>query len=322
MVGTTLLNIGLVAFGLVGLFIGGQWLVKGASRLASSFGISPLLIGLTVVSLGTSMPELIVSVTAALNGVDGVSLGNILGSNIANIGLILGVTGLIGPIGISSSLIKREIPFMIAVGVIVYALAFDNKLVQLEGLFLVIMMVFFTVAIYFLGQKDKVLQPELLEFEEAEGLIDTDPSKRMRELGMIAVGIAFLLAGAQFMVYGASELAHAAGVSDLVIGFTIVAFGTSLPELTTSSIAALRGEGDIAIGNVIGSNITNLLLIMGTTVMIKPLNIDRSVLRFEFPVMILFSLLLIPFARNQQLDRRESMLFLTGYVGFSLFLVI
>lgn len=319
----TLENIALIAIGLAGLLFGGRWLVQGASRLASSFGISPLIIGLTVVSIGTSTPELLVSMTAVLRGAEGVSLGNIVGSNIANIGLILGITGLVLPISVKSSLVKREIPLMVAFTLIVYFMALNGHLGQLEGLILLVALVVFNIVVYRVTPRDDEIVPEFEAFDEEERLIDTDPAHRVRQLAMISVGIVLLVGGARFMVDGASEIAAEAGVSDLVIGFTIVAIGTSLPELATSVIAALRNEADIAVGNVIGSNIANLLLILGLTVTINPLEIDTSLLSYEFPVMIAFSLLLLPFAWDLKLVRREAALFLIGYIAFdvSLFLL-
>lgn len=313
------LNSGYILIGLLGLFFGGNYLVQGSSRLASSFGVSPLVIGLTIVAFGTSAPELIVSVTAALQDYEGVSLGNIVGSNIANIGLILGLTGLIVPIGIDSRIIKREIPIMIGVSVVVYVFALNNKFEQLEGILMLVGIVVFNVMIYMLDG-DEVLEPEFEEFEESEGLIDTDRAHRLRNFGLVLLGIAILVAGAQFTVSGATVVATKLGVSELVIGFTIVAFGTSLPELATSFIAATQGEADIAIGNIIGSNIANLLLILGATVTINPMGIDDHLLRFEFPAMLLFALLMVPFAWDRRLGRRDAAIFLAGYLAFVILL--
>lgn len=315
------LNSGYVLIGLLGLFFGGNYLVQGSSRLASSFGVSPLVIGLTIVAFGTSAPELLVSVTAALQDVEDVSLGNIIGSNIANIGLILGVTGLIVPIGVDSRIIKREIPIMIGVSLAVYVLALNNQFEQFEGILMLVGIVLFNVMIYMLDGDD-ILEPEFEQFEESEGLIDDDISHRLRNFGILLGGIAILVAGAQFTVSGATFVAREIGVSDLVIGFTIVAFGTSLPELATSIIAATQDEADIAIGNIIGSNIANLLLILGATVTINPMGVDDRLLRFEFPVMLLFALLLVPFALDRRLGRRDAAILLTGYLAFDILLFI
>ncbi|MCI0712013.1 MAG: calcium/sodium antiporter [Chloroflexi bacterium] len=314
------LNSGYILIGLLGLFFGGNYLVQGSSRLASSFGVSPLVIGLTIVAVGTSTPELLVSVTAALRDYDGVSLGNIIGSNIANIGLILGLTGLIVPIGIDSRIIKREIPIMIGVSAVVYVLALNNQFEQLEGILMLVGMVVFNVMIYMLDGDD-VLEPEFEEFEESEDLIDIDRTHRLRNFGIILMGIAILVAGAQFTVSGATVVATELGVSELVIGFTIVAFGTSLPELATSIIAATQGEADIAIGNIVGSNIANLLLILGATVTINPMGIDGSLLRFEFPAMLVFAILMVPFAWNKHLRRRDAAIFLVSYLAFVILLI-
>jgi cation:H+ antiporter len=308
-----------VLIGLLGLYFGGNFLVQGSSRLASSFGISPLVIGLTIVAFGTSAPELLVSITAALRDYEGVSLGNIIGSNIANIGLILGVTGLVVPIGIDSRIIKREIPILIGVSLAVYVLALNHRFEKLEGIAMLVGIVVFNVMIYMLDGDD-ILEPEFEKFEETEGLIDTEITHRLRNLGILFLGILVLVSGAQFMVSGATFVASELGVSELVIGFTVVAFGTSLPELATSLIAATQDEADIAIGNIIGSNIANLLLILGATVTINPMEVDDRLLKFEFPAMLLFALLLVPFAWNKRLGRRDAAIFLVGYLTFVILL--
>jgi cation:H+ antiporter len=319
----TLIDFGAVIIGLGGLFFGGNWLVKGAARLASSYGVSPIVIGLTVVAMGTSTPELLVSLNAALEGSSDIVIGNVLGSNIANIGLILGSTGLIAPIIVHWQLIRREIPLMIGFSAFTSVLALDKTVSRVDGLVLFGGFIIFTVLSYLLARRDRrEVAPEIEEFDDAEHLIDYDPRHRRRELGLIAVGVGLLVIGARLTVEGATAIARDAGVNELVIGLTLVALGTSLPELATSVIAALRGESDIAVGNVVGSNIANLLLILGLTALARPVPIKAELLRLEFPVMLAFAALLLPFTFKQVLGRAAAAVLLTGYVGFSAVLFV
>jgi cation:H+ antiporter len=319
----TLIDFGTVIVGLSGLFFGGNWLVKGAARLASSYGVSPVVIGLTVVALGTSTPELLVSLNAALEGTSDISIGNVLGSNIANVGLILGSTGLITPIIVHWQLIRREIPMMIGFSVFTFVLALDQTISRIDGLLLSGGFIAFTVLSYFLSRRERrEITPEIEEFDDAEHLIDLDSRHRWRELGLIAAGIGLLMFGARLTVDGATAIARDVGVDELVIGLTLVAFGTSLPELATSVIAALRHENDIAVGNVVGSNITNLLLILGLTALARPIPIRAELLQLEFPVMLGFAIVLLPFTFKQVLRRAAAAALLAGYVGFSAFIFI
>ncbi len=312
-----LMNMLYVVGGLLGLFYGGHWLVKGAARLASSFDVSPLMIGLTVVAFGTSMPELLVSINAASEGSGEIALGNVIGSNVANVALILGLTGLFFPFVVDTRLARRELPVMIVVSLAVMALALDGGLSRLDGLLMAGGMVAFTAVSYrWATQEKRALQAEILEFDEAENLIETDPTNRGKDAMILVLGLVVLIIGADFLVRGAVTMAREVGVSELVIGITLVALGTSLPELSASLIAGMRGENDIAVGNVIGSNITNLLAILGLTSVIQPLRVDAALIRFEFPVMIGFALLLWPFARSEWLGRWAAGLFLAGYVVF------
>lgn len=308
-----------IAVGLVGLYFGADWLVKGASRLASSFGISPLVIGLTVVAIGTSMPELIVSLTAALQDNSEIAVGNVVGSNIANIGLILGVSGMLAPfLAIHTQLLRRELPIMIGVSILVVLMALDGQINRLEGVVLVIGMIVFTGISYRFGSQDPT--PEIEEFKADETL--TKPTNRLLELGRLVVGIGVLLVAARLLVDGAIGIALEVGISKVVIGFTLVAIGTSLPELATSVVAAMKKETDIAVGNVVGSNIANLLFILGSVSVVSPIPIDKALLRFEFPVMVFFAALMIPFALDYKLQRREAIFFLGGYVAFCVALFV
>lgn len=313
-------NLLLVAIGLAGLFFGGEWLVTGASRVAVRLRISPLIIGLTIVAIGTSAPELVVSIIAATQGSEGLALGNVVGSNIANIGLILGLTGVMRAVNVEESLVKREIPIMLIVTIFATVLILDGRLTRLDGIFLLLGFVAFNALFYFLVRNN----PE----KSAEQSSDTSPDKQKREdpnkinlpleAGRIVLGSLVLVIGAQTLVTGATEIARSIGISEVVIGVTMVAFGTSLPELATSFMAALRGENDIAVGNVIGSNIANLLLVLGATSFLATIDVfnETELTIVEYGMMLLFSFLLLPFARNRVLSRRESALFLGLYAAF------
>jgi len=310
-------NIGLVIIGLGGLFFGGNWLVRGASNIAISFGVSTLIIALTFVAIGTSMPEMLVSVQAALGGSSDLSIGNVVGSNIANIGLILGATGLITPIAVQAILLKREIPIMILFTIFTYILTLDGEISRVDGLLLLFSFVGFNTMFYFLAKQEQDAAERLLaDMDEPP---PEEELSRAKEFGFLLGGILVLVVGANFMVRGAVNIANEVGVPEIVIAVTLVAFGTSLPELAASLAAAFKKESDIAIGNIVGSNIANLLLILGVTSFLQPISVNTVEVQFEFIVMIGFSLLLIPFARHQQLGRRESALFLGAYIAFIAF---
>lgn len=311
-----------VIAGLVLLYYGGDWLVQGSSRIATAFGISSLIIGLTIVAIGTSAPELFVSLLAVIRSSEdvGIALGNVVGSNIANIGLILGLTGMITPIAVHEALIKREIPIMLVVTLVASLFALDANLSRLEGMILLGGFIAFNIFFYRLAMREHdahEAEIEALEKETGQDIVDPGDSVKIpMEIGRVIVGIIGLVIGAQLLVEGATNIAEALGVPQIVIGVTMVAFGTSLPELATSLTAAFKGESDIALGNVIGSNIANLLLVLGATVTIVPFEIEAGLPATEFFVMIAFSLLLIPFARNRQLSRTESGFFLIAYMVF------
>jgi cation:H+ antiporter len=305
----------LVAVGLVGLFFGGDWLVKGAARLATALGVSSLVVGLTVVAVGTSLPELLVSISAALQGTNGIVLGNVLGSNIANIGLILGVTALILPIGVHWKLLIREIPIMIAASVLALLLALDGSLSLVDGVVLMIGFGVFSLILLRTGVSEEAeIAPELSEFEAEQGI--TAKTTIPVEVGRVVVGLVLLIVGAQFLIQGAVGIARAAGISELLIGLTLVAVGTSLPELATSVIAAIRKESDIAIGNVIGSNIANLFIILGLTAVIRPVPVAETILRTEYLVMIGFAVAVFPLALSRTIGRKEGALLLIAYTVF------
>lgn len=315
-------NFLMIAAGLAGLFFGGEWLVKGSSRLARSFGISALIIGLTIVAIGTSTPELIVSVDAALRGSSDISVGNIIGSNIANIGLILGIAGLISPMVVKTSLVRREIPIMVGVTLLLLLLVGDGTISQGDGLLLLVGMVAFISLLIYAEQRASAAEQALEAGVEAELEAEIDGNitakQRPREALRVVLGIALLVVGARLTVDGAVALARGIGVSELVIGITLVAVGTSLPELATSVVAAFRGEADISIGNVVGSNIANILLILGVTSVISPVSVAPQIIRLDIWVALGFALVLFPFALNQKLTRWEAGVLLAVYIGYIL----
>ncbi len=312
-----LLHIVFIILGLVGLFIGGNWLVRGASRLARSFGISALVVGLTVVAFGTSTPELLVSISAALSETSGISIGNVIGSNIANIGLILAVTGIIYPVAVQVTLLKREIPILLLITIATAALVHDGSVSRIDGLILIVGLILFNIGMIYFSHRDRINGNHTDE-QNDEPLLEA--SQRLRELMRIMAGLILLVIGARLTVDGATAIARDLGVSELVIGVTLVALGTSLPELATSVIAALKKQSDIAIGNVVGSNIYNLLGILGITALIRPIEIPAANLdevRVDGGIMIIFTILLLPLVINRVLSRREGVFLLSCYIVFT-----
>lgn len=306
----------LIAAGLGGLFFGGNWLVRGASNLALSFGVSILMIALTFVAIGTSMPELLVSVQAALAGKSDLAIGNVIGSNIANIGLILGATGLIAPLGVQAILLRREIPIMILLSIFTFLLTLDGQIGREDGIILLLAFTAFNVIFYRLAKQEQVPREQLLaELDE----MPKSKLSRAQEFGYLVAGIFALVLGSRLMVEGAVNVARMIGISELVIAITLVAFGTSLPELAASLSAAFHHQTDLAIGNIVGSNIANLLLILGVTAFLQPIAVNRAEVLFEFIVMIGFAVLLLPFLRRQRLSRRSSALFLGAYIAFVIY---
>ncbi|TDI90462.1 MAG: calcium/sodium antiporter [Candidatus Dadabacteria bacterium] len=301
----------LFVVGLIMLFLGGEGLVRGASRLARVLGISPIVIGLTVVAFGTSAPEFVVGLIAALKGASDVVLGNIIGSNISNIGLILGIGAIISPLIIQIRIIKVEVPIMIALSLILYGLAaWSLNLGLLQGVFLFGALIAFTIYSYFGSKKE----PKEVE-EEFEEFVGSGNSVR-KQVVFIVLGLVALIIGARFVVDSAIFIARVVGISELVISITAVAIGTSLPELSTTIIAAIRKEHDIIVGNIIGSNIFNIG-ILGVISIIHPVTVDSALLRFEFPVMIFFSILVLPLMiTGKKVGRVEGISLLVLYAAF------
>jgi cation:H+ antiporter len=306
----------LFSIGLAGLYFGAESLVRGAGRLARSLGVSALVVGLTIVAFGTSTPELVVSVMAAMRGQGNLSLGNVVGSNVANVGLILALAALIRPLTVDVRLVRRELPVMIAAGLALWYRASDGLIDRADA---AVLGVAFLVYLWFLVRLAR-REPVAVEvtygrFERVK--IHSDRSRWHVDFGLIMIGLAGLVAGANFIVVSAVFFARSLGVSELTIGLTVVAIGTSLPELATSLLAALRGESDIAVGNIVGSNIFNTLAIVGAAAASRPLTTPASLFAFELPVMIGASALLVPMLwTGKRVTRFEGGGLLVLYVAF------
>jgi len=302
-----LLHILLLCLGMFFLYCGSEWLVKGAASLALGFAVRPVIIGLTVVAFATSAPELLVSLIAAVEGSSGVSLGNILGSNVANIGLVVGISALIRPLTINHRIIYSEIPFMIGFSGMFWILCLDSYLGRLDGVFLLLGLAIFLIY----GMLNSIKK----DIHGDESLLKK--KSLLKNSLLIIIGMAGLLGGADILVKSSIFIARFLGFSDIFIGLSIVALGTSLPELATSIVAGVRGEHEISIGNVVGSNIFNLGLVMGMVALINPMSLDSKLLYFEFPAMFIVSLLLFVFCRTGYIiNRIEGLAFITSYVLF------
>lgn len=298
--------------GLVLLATGAEGLVRGSTALALRFGVTPLVVGLTVVSFGTGSPELFVSIQAALKGESGLALGNVVGSNISNIALILGLSSLARPMKVRSELIKREVPLMIAITLLLCLLLLDGMLSRLEGLLLVAGSIGYTTYAYIAARRDRsaVIAEQ---FEEA--LVESRRAAWLDVL-FVVIGFVLLLGGANVLLIGAMNIAEQFGVSQVVIGLTIVAIGTSLPELAASVVASTRREPDVAFGNAIGSNILNILLILGVAAVIRP--IETQGLRiFDIGVLVASAVILLPLMwRGWVLNRWEGGFLVASYVVY------
>lgn len=318
--------IGSMVAGLVVLTLGGEMLIRGASRLAAFLGLSPLVIGLTVVAYGTSAPEMAVSVQAGLAGNPHIAVANVVGSNIFNILFILGLCALIIPLTVSRELVRRDVPVMIAASVVVYLMALDGHINRLDAFFLLIGVVGYTVTTLRSGRKKQ--EPVIEEYAADYGQAPSGGSRGLRMAGfglLILAGLALLVLGSRWFVDGAVQVARMLGVSDVIIGLTIVAAGTSLPEVAASIIAAIRKERDIAIGNAVGSNICNLLAILGVAGMVTPggLAVAPEMLRVDIPIMLGVALICWPiFYNGYNITRRDGALLFLAYVGYTLFLVL
>ena len=315
-------NIGYMVAGLVLLILGAERFVHGAAATARNFGIAPLLIGLTVVAFATSAPEVLVSVVAASRGEPGLAIGNAIGSNIVNIGLVLGMTAIVRPIKLESATLRREMPALLAVTLLTVSLFLDARLTHIDGYVMLTGLVIVMIWLARLGSRSAANDPIKKDFE-AE--IPDDVSMKSAVLWVV-VGLGTLLLGAEWLVTGAIGIAHTLGVSEVVIGVTIVAFGTSLPELAVSLISVLKGEYGLAIGNIVGSNIFNLLAVIGIAAAIEPMTLHPSVLSLHIFVMVAFTLVLFAMTYDYdgkaRLSRLEGVALLAAFIAYDSYVIM
>lgn len=313
---------GYMAVGLVLLIGGADRFVHGAAATARNLGVAPLLIGLTVVAFATSAPEVLVSVVAAVRGEPGLAIGNAIGSNIVNIGLVLGVTALIRPIKLESATLRREMPALLAVTLLTVSLFLDQRLTNIDGYVMLTGLVIVMIWLARLGTHSAENDPIKKDFE-AE--IPDDVSMKMA-IFWVAIGFVSLLIGAGWLVTGAIGIAKTLGVSEVVIGITIVALGTSLPELAVSLVSVLKGEYGLAIGNIVGSNIFNLLAVIGVAAAIEPMALHPSVLSLHIFVMVAFTLVLFAMTYDYdgkaRLSRLEGAALLAAFIAYDSYVVM
>jgi cation:H+ antiporter len=311
--------------GLALLVLGAEILVRGASRIATALGTTPLVIGLTIVAFGTSSPELAVSIMSAINGNSDIALGNVVGSNIFNVLFILGISSIIVPLVVAQQLIRLDVPIMIGAALLVLLFALDGRLQVWEGAILLSLGIYYTVFLIRQSKKEKS-KKVIKEYEEEFG-DEPIPAKGniWWSVMYIVAGLVLLVLGSRWLVDAAVQIAKMLGVSDLIIGLTIIAAGTSLPEVATSIIASIRGERDIAVGNVVGSNIFNLLIILGVAAIAsgKGISIHESALHFDLPVMTAVAIACMPiFFTGRRLDRWEGFVFFGYYVAYTAYLIL
>lgn len=316
-----MMQILLFAAGLIALTVGADVLVRGASRLALSFGLSPLVVGLTIVAFGTSAPEIAVAIDAALAGQSALTLGNVVGSNICNLLLILGIGALVTPLSIAGQVIRQEVPVMIGASVLVVVLAANGLIGQGEGALLVTLLAAYLV--FLVRQSRRASRSEQARY----GDLPTTSTGGHWSLDLLKVvaGLALLVLGADWLVDAAVFFARWLGVDDLVIGLTVVAIGTSLPEIATSVMAAIRGERDMAIGNAVGSNVFNLLGCLGLAGLITPtgLPVPAAALHFDLWVMLAVAVACLPvFLVRREIARWEGVVFIAYYAAYVVYLVL
>ena len=325
-------SFGLIVLGLTGLLVGGELLVRGASELATAARISPLIIGITVVSFGTSTPELAVTVQAAQTGSPGLAIGNVVGSNIANVLLILGAAALVTPLAVESRIVRVDVPMIFAASLGLWLLSLDGSLGHWDGALL-----FAVLVVYLIwsvqqgkGEAEEVRQDYTgtikSDDSKAHGPALARPAAQLIRQGLLILGgLILLVIAARAMVTGASEIARAYGVSELVIGLTVVAIGTSLPEFVASVVASSRGQGDIAVGNVVGSNLFNILAVIGIGAMVAPdgIPVSRDAIRLDIPIMIAVTLACLPlFFTGCRISRTEGGVLLGYFVAYTAYVTM
>jgi len=309
-----LISVLYILISLLLLYFGANWLVKGSSSLALKAGVSPLVAGLTVVAFGTSSPELVVSVNAAISGHGNIAIGNVIGSNLFNICIILGISALVAPLKIKMQLLKIDIPVLIVTTIGFMLLFSDRHISRFEGIVLVSGIVLYTIVNILLARREKNIEV-LAEFQESV----TDPKlKWYWSAGLILIGLGLLIAGSELLVKGAVVIARSLGVGETIISLTIIAAGTSMPELASSIVATIKKEYDIAIGNIIGSNIFNILGIIGISSLVKPLS-AIAISNIDLYAMLGVTLLLLPFFKTHYTLKRDEGFFMIALYGMYLF---
>ena len=317
------LNVLFCLVGFVLLYYGAEWLVKGSSSLARSLGVSPIVIGLTVVAFGTSAPELVVSLISSIKAKSMIAVGNVVGSNICNIALVLGLAAIFQPIKSDPSVVKRDIPIMLSISLYLLILTLNSKLGRIEGITLFAGIIIYTFFNYYLAKKETKDTSEIESELEQIGYI----ASRSKQIFLILIGIVGVVGGAQIVVDNAVIIMKILGVSEKFIGLTIVAFGTSLPELATSVVAALRGEMDISIGNLVGSNVFNIMSVLGAASLVRPIPIPggffESGLWIDYLVMLFTSFLpWLMMRKTFTVTRKDGFILLACYVGYLTYLII
>ncbi len=299
----------ILILGLVFLYVGSSLLVEGAATTAIMFAIRPVIVGLTIVSFATSAPELLVSLVAAFKGSGGISLGNILGSNVINISLVLGISAVIRPVTVQKSIVQIQIPYIILISIIFWVLCFDSHIGRTDGILLLILLAGFLIYGIVTAKDKKNNRPvDAVSFAAIS-----------KNILFIIAGIIILSYGANFVVQEAINIANKIGLSQTFIGISVVAFGTSLPELATSAVAAAKGESDISVGNVVGSNLFNICLVMGTVGIFNPMAIDNKLHYFQFPFMVVICIVLGLIAyRYNNISKRSGWFFIFLFIVYIL----
>jgi len=309
--------------GTVFLILGAQLLVRGASSLATAMGVTPLVIGLTVVAFGTSAPEFAVSIDASLSGKAGIALGNVVGSNIFNVLFILGLSAIIVPLSVDARLVKRDAPLMALLSVFVLLLALDGRIGRMNGGVLALFLVAYLGYLFHHNRREDTQSAN--SADSSTGADAPRPMGTLASLALVAVGLGLLIVGSRLLVEGATIVALRLGLSEVVIGLTIVSAGTSLPEVVTSLVAAVRGQRDIAVGNVLGSNIFNIMGVLGVAGIIAPggMEVAPAMIGFDLPIMVAVACLCLPvFFTGNEISRVEGSILLACYIGYTTYLIL
>jgi len=310
-----ILDLVLLIVGLFVLILGGDFLVRGASVIALRLHISPLVVGLTIVAFGTSAPELLISLNAALSGSPDLAMGNVVGSNICNLALVLGVTAVIGNINVKQASMKLDWPMAMGSGILLYFFAYDGLISWYEGVIFVSILILYTIYIISRSRKETMA---IQEIDAALSINVVNPKPLWRELGLILIGGIGLYIGSEWFVSGAQSLARLLGVGERVIGITVLALGTSLPELVTAIVASLKKETDLALGNLMGSNIFNVLSILGITSIVQEIHVNEIILNIDMLWMLGITLLVMPMMlSSRRIARAEGVVLLLIYAYYT-----